>query len=52
MILYTHRGIRREKPNVGAIIRKVTQAGGESDGGRCTPCNVVNARMNGNEDAI
>jgi hypothetical protein len=52
MILYMCRGICRKEPNVGAIIREVTQARGKSDGSRATPCNVVYARMKGDEDAI
>jgi hypothetical protein len=52
MVLYVCSGISREEPDVGAIIREIAQTGGESDGGRATPCNVVYARMEGDEDTI
>jgi hypothetical protein len=44
--------IRRKKPNIGAIVREVAQAGGKSDGSRATPCDMVYARMKGDKDAI
>ncbi len=52
MILYVCGRIGREEPNIGTIIQKIAQTGGEGDGGRTTPCNVVYARMEGDKDTI
>jgi hypothetical protein len=52
MILYMCRGICRKKPNVGAIVREIMQARRKSNGSRATPCDMVYARMKGDEDAI
>jgi hypothetical protein len=42
--LYVGIGVGRENPDVRAVVWKVLHAGGESDGSRSTPSNMIKAR--------
>ncbi len=51
-ILYKCEGFQRKKPDIRTVKREVPNAGGESDGSRGTPGNVINAGSKGDGDTI
>jgi hypothetical protein len=51
-ILYVSIGVGRKKPNVGTVVWKVSHAGKEGDGSRCTPCNMIETRSKSDGNTV
>ena len=51
-VLNVCRGVKGKRPNIGAVKRKILDAGGESDRGGGTPSNMINTDLEGYTDAI
>jgi hypothetical protein len=44
--------VNRKEPDVGTMIWELSHVGGEGDGGRCTPCNMIEARSKSDGDTV
>ncbi len=51
-ILYKCEGFQRKKPDIRAVKREVPNTGGESDGSRSTPGDVIDTDSEGDGDTI
>ncbi len=51
-VLYVCTGVDRKEPDVGTMIWELSHTGGESNGSRCTPCNMIETRSKSDGNTV